>query len=480
MQAKLLKNLKDSKIQKVKEIPNGFSLELYSQNKRKFLVIIPELGVFISDSDYDAVELSNLGKILRDKLTSQRISLIEQYDADRIIEIETQNFIVFLEFFRDGNIILAEKPDKKIAIAKEMRTWRHRIIRPNYEYKYPPPSKYTLPKDIHDELKKLGDVNQKLKTEYERIYQQYQSKGTEKKKEKLHRIQEARLLKLQELTKEKTLLQGYVDSIYLKYADFEVEFEKIKSKHKHGVVAVLGIPVNVRKSLSQNIQDFFKKIKQVKKKIEGLSKSIEEVELKEPEAKIETEKKKTQKEWYENFRWFISSDNFLIVGGKDAKSNEQLIRKHMKDGDLVFHTDITGSPFVLIKNPNHKSIPEKTIEETAQFCASYSKAWKIGMTIADVYYVEPNQVKKEGGLPTGSFMIYGKRNWVRRITLELAIGIADDKIIYGPKSSVSKQTKNYFSVIPSEENFKVPSEFKKFETEILRVIPYGKAVLKKP
>ncbi len=462
-----MKRLKNSKIQKVKEIPEGFSLELYSDGKKQFLIIAPKTGLFVSNEDYDAIQLSHLGVILRNNLSGEKVVDVRQYDLDRIVELETQKHILFLEFFRDGNLILTTKLDKKIVIAKEMRTWRHRTIKPNFIYNYPPPSKYDKKEKIRENL------NDAIKSEYEEIYNKFITRSYIEEKSKLQKIQEFRLMKLKELAQEKSKLDSHITVIYSNYVEIEDEFEKYRKLKPYGKVTIREITFDASKTFNKNIQHFYTEIKKIKKKMEGLSKAIDELKLKEPTPFIKKEKS-IQKEWYEKFRWFISSDGFLVVAGKDAKSNEQLIRKYMKPEDLVFHTDITGSPFVLIKNPNNKTIPQSTINETAQFCASYSKAWKIGISAADVYYVKPEQVKKEGGLPTGSFMIYGKREWIRRIRLELTIGITDDKVIVGPKSAIIKQTKNYFSVIPLEENFVVPNEFKKHETEILRLIPYGK------
>lgn len=151
----------------------------------------------------------------------------------------------------------------------------------------------------------------------------------------------------------------------------------------------------------------------------------------------------------------------------------------MKDSDLVFHTDITGSPFVLIKNPEKKKIPEQTIKEAAEFCGSYSKAWKIGIAAVDVYYIKPDQVKKEGGLPTGSFMIYGKRNWIRRIPVRVVIGIKGNEVIFGPEDTVKKKIKKYVIIIPentpaNEIAKKIQKKLKtKIELEeITKIIPY--------
>jgi predicted ribosome quality control (RQC) complex YloA/Tae2 family protein len=210
--------------------------------------------------------------------------------------------------------------------------------------------------------------------------------------------------------------------------------------------------------------------------MKDLEERLKKEERKEKKAEI-----RKPKEWYEKFRWFISSDGFLVVAGKDARTNEKLIRKYMKDSDLVFHADITGSPFVLIKNPERKKIPEQTVKEAAEFCGSYSKAWKVGINAVDVYYVKPEQVKKEGGLPTGSFMIYGKRSWVRRIPVKIAVTIEEGRVRYGPEDAIKKKSPRYTVIVPGntpahEIASRIMEEFKskvKLE-EIERIIPYGR------
>ena len=118
--------------------------------------------------------------------------------------------------------------------------------------------------------------------------------------------------------------------------------------------------------------------------------------------KLKIKKKKLKevitrkKKWYEKFRWFVSSEGFLCIGGRDATTNDILVKKHMEKGDLVFHTQLAGSPFFIIKSEG-KKIGKKTIEEAAQATASYSRAWKHGFTVTEVYYITPEQVKKEIG-----------------------------------------------------------------------------------
>ena len=61
-------------------------------------------------------------------------------------------------------------------------------------------------------------------------------------------------------------------------------------------------------------------------------------------------KEQISREWYERYRWFITTDGLLVIGGRDASSNSALIRKHLTEHDIVFHAEVHGSPFFIIKN----------------------------------------------------------------------------------------------------------------------------------
>jgi len=119
------------------------------------------------------------------------------------------------------------------------------------------------------------------------------------------------------------------------------------------------IYLDLNKTVEQNAAVYYEKAKKAKKKTEGakeaLALSLKKLEkLKKDHskelAKIEKETIKREKEWFEKFRWFITSTGFLVIGGRDATTNEIIIKKHTETGDLVFHTDLAGSPFFVIKN----------------------------------------------------------------------------------------------------------------------------------
>jgi len=160
-------------------------------------------------------------------------------------------------------------------------------------------------------------------------------------------------------------------------------------------------------------------------------------------------KKIRKKAWYEKFKWFISSNEMLVIAGRDATTNEILIKKHVDATDIVFHTDAPGSPFVVIKSEG-KQIPEEVLAEAASFCAAHSKAWKAGIGSTETYWVTPEQVTKEAKageyMVKGSFMVYGKRNYVQP-EMKLAACLYQDTIMVGPVSAIHAQAQQKVALI---------------------------------
>ena len=63
--------------------------------------------------------------------------------------------------------------------------------------------------------------------------------------------------------------------------------------------------------------------------------------------------------WFEKFFWFISSENYLVIAGRDMQQNELIVKKYMRAGDLYVHADLHGASSVVIKNPGSDSIEHK-------------------------------------------------------------------------------------------------------------------------
>jgi predicted ribosome quality control (RQC) complex YloA/Tae2 family protein len=204
------------------------------------------------------------------------------------------------------------------------------------------------------------------------------------------------------------------------------------------------IRLDTSKSIEENASYYYEKSKKSRKKLEGLKVAIEITKKKIDKLRTQKEEqvkkiqitKGPELKKHMKYRWFTSSDGFLCIGGRDATTNELIIKKHTDVNDLVFHTDIPGSPFFIIKSEG-KTIPQKTKEETSVACAAYSKAWKDEILTTEVYCIKPDQVRKEFGLPKGSFMIHGTREYFRPII----------------KMFITKTPENYLECTP------IPSEF---------------------
>ncbi|KAL7913521.1 hypothetical protein GGI35DRAFT_212820 [Trichoderma velutinum] len=132
--------------------------------------------------------------------------------------------------------------------------------------------------------------------------------------------------------------------------------------------------------------------------------------------------------WFEKFIWFISSDGYLVLGGKDPQQNEILYRRYLRKGDIYCHADIRGAAHIVIKNnPNTPDapIPPATLSQAGSLSVCTSEAWdsKAGM---GGWWVNADQVSKSTPsgdiLPAGSFTIQGKKNYLPPTQLLLGLG----------------------------------------------------------
>ena len=250
--------------------------------------------------------------------------------------------------------------------------------------------------------------------------------------------------------------------------------------------------LDLTKSIDGNAAVYFEKAKKAKKKTEGAEKALNESlkklhELELKKGKITLEKSKQEKlkerkqEWHAKFRWFISSEGFLVIGGRDATSNEIVIKKHTEPNDLVFHTDMAGSPFFVVKSQG-KAIGEKTKEETADATCTFSRAWKLGLQTSDVFYVNPEQVSKKTKageyMGKGAFMIYGKANYIGN-KVNLAVGMTkSQQVMSGPLEAVKANCDKYAVLIQGNEKASAVAKYIRHKIggtidEIIRALPSG-------
>ena len=250
------------------------------------------------------------------------------------------------------------------------------------------------------------------------------------------------------------------------------------------------VEVNVDTGVEKNADRLYTEAKRVEEKKEGALAAIENTreELEavkqrreeweaddqdEDEAEEETEPEdrdwlemesipiRTSEQWYERFRWFHTSDGFLVIGGRNADQNEEIVTKYLNKHDLFFHTQAHGGPVTVVKatGPSEPSeaveFPESTKQEAAQFAVSYSSIWKEGRYAGEAYMVTPDQVSKtpESGeyIEKGSFVIRGDRTYFRDVAAEVAIGIQCEgvtQVLGGPPSAIEEQVETSIRVQP--------------------------------
>ncbi len=245
------------------------------------------------------------------------------------------------------------------------------------------------------------------------------------------------------------------------------------------------ISLNLNESVQSNADRYYSKAKEFQRKLGGLGKAIDstQAKIKDLTSTIVSEvarprilRKRRRLQWYEKFRWFHSSNGFLAVGGRDAATNEILIKKYMTSMDLVVHAEILGAPFILIKTEGREA-PSETLREACQFAVSTSRAWRLGLGSADAYWVKPDQVSSAPPpgqyMAKGMFMVYGPRNHIHGIPLRLAIGFIKEedrlRLVGGPPSSISSQTKYFVEFVPG--NLTSQQLAREIRSALARLVP---------
>jgi len=261
-------------------------------------------------------------------------------------------------------------------------------------------------------------------------------------------------------------------------------------------IEVAGEQVKMQQSLAKASSLLFERAKEMERGNasieEARAKIIAQIEkLRSETAAIHKRvivKEQVSREWYERYRWFITTDGLLVIGGRDASSNSALIRKHLTEHDIVFHAEVHGSPFFIIKNAaafattTKEGTIDSSLHQVAQATISFSRAWKDGLSSADAYWVLQQQVKRGAPtgqfLPKGSFVIEGKRNYLKGVELRLAIGIMylnnRETLLCGPEEAIRKYSIFYGVLLqggmdPMNAAKKVKSEFIKIASENTKI-----------
>ncbi|MCS7108114.1 MAG: ribosome rescue protein RqcH [Sulfolobales archaeon] len=227
------------------------------------------------------------------------------------------------------------------------------------------------------------------------------------------------------------------------------------------IVKVDGTPIEL--NVREGINDYLIKVKMQIKELEDKVRKVKEVRegLYSKRGSLILEKESLSApplskkvDWYDKYHWIITSEGYLALGGKDFSQNEKLVRKYLGDDDVFMHADISGASVFILKSSGRTPL-QSTLLEVATLAACYSRGWKEGLGSLDVFWVLGRQVSKKPPsgeyLAPGSFMVYGEKNYVKNVKLELAIGvlIVDNnyyKLLVGPDNYVSSRC-SYYAVL---------------------------------
>jgi hypothetical protein len=187
---------------------------------------------------------------------------------------------------------------------------------------------------------------------------------------------------------------------------------------------------------------------------------------------------------YRNYRWFFTSDGILVVGGKSDEQNELTIKNFLKPEYTVMHTSKPGSSFMIIQSDNPS---KEDLEETAIFCACFSKQWKISKpgSKIDIDIFKGESIYKNNSMKTGTFGIKGEKK-TTKVKPELVLIIQKGKLRAVPangrekvlakitigKLNKEKAAEELVKKIKDEFHFPISKE------EIMQAIPSDKIGIK--
>lgn len=133
--------------------------------------------------------------------------------------------------------------------------------------------------------------------------------------------------------------------------------------------------------------------------------------------------------WFEKFLYFISSEGYLVLGGRDAQQNEMLYKRYLRKGDIYVHADLQGAASIIIKNKPgmlDSPIPPSTLSQAGTLAVATSSAWD-SKAVMSAWWVKPDQVSRTAPtgeyLTTGAFTIRGLKNFLPPAQLLLGFGV---------------------------------------------------------
>ena len=282
----------------------------------------------------------------------------------------------------------------------------------------------------------------------------------------------------------------------LKEGAMKIPFVSSIDPSKNSVTAVFDnvrIPLDYTKNIDANASDLYGKGKEIGEKAsradDALKESIEVLNKKEAglaktKAAMANRAQPTKQYWFDRYKWFITPSGRLVIAGKDAHTNDNIVKKHLKDEDVYAHADLHGAPSTILKKGLDAT--DEDLREACTYALAQSKGWVAALSDGSAYWVYTDQVSKtpQAGefVPRGAFIIRGKRNYEYHLPMELAVGEImyenNRKVMCAPLVSMKKHSQKYFVIRPGRGKAGktaalMAKELQVPEEEVSRILPPG-------
>ncbi len=128
---------------------------------------------------------------------------------------------------------------------------------------------------------------------------------------------------------------------------------------------------------------------------------------------------------YTKYKWFVTSQKTMVVGGKSANQNDELLKTVLASEQeyYVLHTSDPGSPFSVILRDISK-VKREELLECATFTACFSRAWKERKKRVSVDIFKTSQLSKEPNMKAGMWRVTGR---VEKVPVTLELGLVKQK-----------------------------------------------------
>jgi predicted ribosome quality control (RQC) complex YloA/Tae2 family protein len=500
----IFKRFKNAKVEKVDQIglERILYIEAVAKDKQRYRIYFEMIGrgnIIITDSEDIVISLlhklkskdrilkenykytlpvnivSDLSKITPEYITGERRDLFRKLPFD---PITIRELIYKLDIGEKISVDEAKILKNEIAtLLNEVVSSREYSIVKDSKKIYILPYKPCESKDVEilfssNDLFELSEFF--LRNYYVNIIKKERDRDIEKLKHDKEKIIE----EINRLNEKYTIYVNVIPRLYEKIGEIDKIFMRVRMGNIEGVeidrkrkviyltIDNVRIPLNYEANPYKAISNLYDEVKKMKQGIQKLEKKLTEIDKKIQERArshitlFTSRKKYYPKAWYERYVWSLSRNGHLIVGGRDAKTNEVIVKKYLETDDLLFHADIHGSPFVILKKGRYAD--NEDIYDAAVITAAYSKAWKLGISALNVYFVYKDQVSKKAPsgeyIRTGGFMIYGKKNFIKNIPVKLYLGVIKldekPKILVGSYETVERnsQYREIFEISPGQMN----------------------------